>query len=247
MLSELLTRFQPNSLLPALPLAGAFVIGGLVYAALVGWACGVLKLRRGIRTNFTRKIFHVLIFSAALKIHTLGGFAAVNAFAIGVTTVVLCGIWWGTGNIIFEGMARERDEPHRAFYVFIPLLTTALGGVVANLLTEDYAVVGYLVVGWGDAVGEPVGVWFGKHEYPVLTLRSVPCTRTLEGSMAVGITAWFAAIVGLTMGLDIPVATAAVHGIIVALVSAVLEAVSPHGSDNFTVMVGAAATAWLLG
>lgn len=230
-----------------MPLAGAFVVGGLVYAALVGWGCGVLKLRCGIRTNFTRKIFHVFVFSAAMKIQLLGGFAAVNAFAIGVTAVVLCGIWRGTGNSIFEGMARERDEPHRAFYVFIPLLTTALGGVAANFLTEDYVLVGYLVVGWGDAVGEPVGAWFGRHEYPVLTLRSVSCTRTLEGSVAVGITSWFGAIVGLTMGLDMPLATAVFHGLVVAMVAVVLEAVSPHGSDNFTVMVGAAATAWLLG
>ena len=178
--------------------------------------------------------------------HTLGGFATVNAFAAGVVAVVLFGVWRGTGNIIFEGMARERDKPHRAFYVFVPLLTTALGGIVANFLTENYALVGYLVVGWGDAVGEPVGVWLGKHEYQVWTLRKVPCIRTLEGSAAVGITAWLAAIVGLTMGLDFPIATAAVHGCAIALVSMSLEAVSPHGSDNFTVMVGAAVTAWLI-
>jgi phytol kinase len=233
-------------LLPPPFQTACLLIAGAGLAMAAGLLCGWLKLRRGVRTNFTRKIFHFTIFTGAMALHVTGGWAWVNAYALGVVTVILLGVWRGAGNPIFEGMARERDEPHRAFYVVVPLLTTALGGLSSNWLAGDFALVGYLVTGWGDAIGEPAGAWLGRHEYRVPTLRRVPCTRTLEGSAAVGIAAWIAAVVSLMLGFGTALPTACLFALAIALATVVIEAVSPHGSDNFTTMLGASLLAmWL--
>jgi dolichol kinase len=80
----------------------------------------------------------------------------------------------------------------------------------------------------------------------VLTLRRVACTRTLEGSAAVGIAAWLAASLALVLGFDVPLATACLHGLAIGLITLAVEAASPHGSDNFTTMVAAALAAmWM--
>ncbi len=207
---------------------------------------GWLKMRRGIATNYTRKIFHFCIFTAAMGVHLAGGFPAVNAYAVGCVAVILYGVWRGPGHPVFEGMARERDEPHRAFYVVIPLLTTALGGLASNWIAGSYALVGYLVTGWGDAVGEPIGRWLGRHPYRVLTLRKVSCTRTLEGSAAVGAASFLAAGAALIAGFDLSAAEALWRAAVIAAATIGIEAISPHGSDNFTTMAGASVLARLL-
>jgi len=219
---------------------------GALLSFVVGQLCARLKLRRGVRTNYTRKIFHFAIFSVATGLHIAGGWPWVNAYALGVVAVILFGVWRGDGHALYEPLARERDAPHRTFYIFVPLITTALGGLVSNAVAGDFALVGYLVTGWGDAVGEPVGARWGRHPYRVLTLRRVACTRTLEGSAAVGIAAWLAASLALVLGFDVPLATACLHGLAIGLITLAVEAASPHGSDNFTTMVAAALAAmWM--
>ena len=59
-------------------------------------------------------------------------------------------------------------------------MTTAIGGVLCNLLFPRYAYIGYLVCGWGDAVGEPIGMRWGKHRYNVPSMRGVPAQRSSQ-------------------------------------------------------------------
>jgi phytol kinase len=233
--------------------------------ASVAWGAGTwsgwLKQRRGIATNYTRKIFHFTIFSCATALHAVGligsrtagategatsvGLALVNAFALGAVAVILLACWRGRGDRIYEAMARERDEPRRTLFIIVPLLTTALGGLVANLIAGDAALVGYLVTGWGDAVGEPAGRRWGRHPYRVASLGGVPAVRTLEGSAAVGIAAGLAS--ALTLGFAFGVAGGAlfVASATIGVATMIVEALSPHGTDNFTTMVASAALALL--
>lgn len=226
----------------ALALAGF----GVAVACAAGFGFGALKLRRGVRTGYTRKLFHFTIFSLATLLHAWGGWPAVNAFSCGVVAVILFGVWRGDGHPVFEALARESDAPHRAFFIIVPLLTTALGGLASNALAGDFALVGYLVTGWGDAVGEPVGRRFGRHPYRVPTLMGVPSTRSLEGSAAVGLAALLATFFTLHFAFQQPLEGAFFHASVVAAATVAIEAVSPHGTDNFTTMAGAALLArWL--
>jgi phytol kinase len=232
--------------LPDGPVALGLAVAGAAFAWICGRAGGALKLRAGIDTAYTRKLFHFAIFSAATVLHAVLGFAAVNACATGVVAVILRGVWQGDGDPVFEGMARERDEPHRAFFVIVPLASTAAGGLLANLLFGPFALVGYLVTGWGDAIAEPVGRWLGRHPYRVPSLAGVPSVRTLEGSTAVALAGSLAAAAALVLGLDVDPREAARGAVIIGLATAAIEAASPHGLDNLTTLLGAAGLAsWL--
>lgn len=233
-----------------LPELSSFTIGLLLSAAVAWLALRVAaRLRhRGIDVAHTRKVFHFLIFTTATLLHAACGLAWVNTFAGGVVLVILFGCVLaaaGGEHGLTVGLVRPRDEPHGLFFVVVPLATTALGGVASNLLFGEAALVGYLVTGWGDAVGEPAGRALGRRRYCVATLLGGPQERTLEGSLAVGLASFAAAALALAFAFSAPLVSVLSLAIIIAVVTVLVEAASPHGADNFTTMVAAAGIAWL--
>jgi phytol kinase len=224
----------------------AVVAGGLGLAWGGGLALFVARLRRrGVRVPYTRKIFHFGIFTAAAGIHAGWGLAGTNSFGAAIAALVVISVFVGEGNGLFDALARETDRPHGALFIMVPLVTTAVGGLVAALWTGPYAAVGYLVAGWGDAVGEPVGARFGRHPYRVPSLAGVPAIRTLEGSAAVFLLGWGAAALALGyLGVGGP--TLVLTGLACAGVGAAVEAISNHGLDNLTVQLAASGCAWAL-
>jgi phytol kinase len=213
---------------------------------MVGWVAAGFR-RRGMRVPYTRKIFHFGIFTGAAAVHALGGLPATNAYGTAVAALVLLAVARGDGFGLYEALARETDRPRRTLFIVVPLLTTAVGGLLSALVAGPFAAVGYLVAGWGDAVGEPVGARWGRHTYRVPSLGGVPATRSWEGSAAVLAASWVAASGALAaLGASWEVALAV--GGAVAAAAAVVEALSPHGTDNLTVQVAASVLAlWLTG
>ncbi len=228
----------PRVLLVVAPLA-------LVYLALVSWLVGYLRINRNVRTAFTRKIFHFMIFTAVSVVHLVWRLPGVTVFGIVSTLVVIYAVTRGDGFPLYEALARPADQPHRALFILVPLITTALGGIATNSFFAPYAYVGYLVCGWGDAVGEPVGSRWGRHQYRVPSFAGVKALRSLEGSSAVFLTGSLAAIIGLLAG-GVVTPTAILVGLACGGAGALVEAVSTHGLDNLTTQVAAAAVAWLL-
>lgn len=218
----------------------------LLVSSLAGVYAGWLRLRREVRAPFTRKVFHFSIFTTAGVLHVAGGLPAVSLFGGIVSLLVLYAVFRGDGFPLYEALARPTDHPHRTLFIVVPLVTTAAGGLAANLLFGSFAVVGYLVGGWGDAVGEPVGSAWGRIKYRVPSLAGVPAVRTLEGSTAVTIVGAAAAVAGLLAWGASP-ATAFGVGALCGVAGAAAEAVSHHGLDNLTIQVTASGVAyWLL-
>jgi len=213
-----------------------------IYVLLVAILVCYLKKFRKVRTPYTRKIFHFLIFTTAGIFQFRFGLSLVVLFGSIVSIFVLAAVLVGEGFVFYEALARETDRPYRTLFVLVPLFTTALGGVIINLFFPQFSFIGYLVGGWGDAVGEPVGTHWGKHRYAVPSLMGVPAQRSLEGSVAVILVSTVVAFSGLYLfGYPIPIAigTAVACG----LGSAAIEAVSNHGLDNLTIQVAAAGIA----
>ncbi len=217
----------------------------LLWGAIAASIASYLKMKRGMRTPYTRKVFHFLIFTTAGFIQWFGGMSSVMVFGCVISTLVLYALWRGDGFSFYEAMARETDAPRRSMFILIPLGTTALGGLLTNIFFPAYAFIGYLVGGWGDAVGEPVGTRFGRHRYQVPSLGGVPATRSLEGSAAVFIVGGVAASAGLMLG-GLSFAEAFGVGIVCGLAGALVEAISHHGLDNLTIQVTAAGVAAML-
>ncbi len=210
----------------------------LVWAYFCLFLAGYLKEARRLKTGYTRKIFHFLIFSSATAIQSIWGLRILCIFGGATSMIILYAILRGDGHLLYEAMAREKDAPHRTYYIIAPYCATLIGGVTSNAFFGEAALVGYLVAGLGDAVGEPIGTRFGKHTYQVPSFRGVQSTRSYEGSAAVLLVSLLAIIVVFNIS---PHLTLQGHSWLLfpglALFSAIAEAISPHGWDNAVMQI----------
>ncbi len=231
---------------PSPPMLAAGIPLGIAWAYTCLHMAGLLKRDLGFKTGYSRKAFHFTTFCCVALLHRFLGTPAVCLFGGMSSLVILYAIIRGDGNLLYEAMAREKDAPRRTYFIVAPYAATLLGGLLSNMLFGHLAVVGYLVTGLGDAVGEPVGTRYGRHKYNVPSLRGVKAQRSLEGSAAV-LLACVAAIL-LAAALN-PLFLLGPNGWwkvpALALLCALVEAVSPHGWDNLTMQVAPNFIAWL--
>ena len=232
-------EIKVRDLIIFLPASLTFIVG-------INYFAGWLKLKKGWKTNYTRKITHISNFTFLMALTFFGGYTASLIFGLLIIPYGIIIIIAGDGNIFYEAVAREQDHPYRAFYLIMPSVATIIAVLLNRTLFGDYANLGYLVAGWGDAVGEPIGVRFGRHRYKVPTLTGILCTRSIEGSAAVFTMGSFAAAFSMVvlLGVSPPLAIAA--GIAAGLGAALVEAASFHGIDNFTIQVAAVSLAYFI-
>lgn len=215
------------------------------YALLSAGITVYFKKKKGLKTSYTRKVFHLLIFCFAGFLQVFYGLPTVIILGSIVSLLVLFTVYKGNGFAFYEALARPSDRPHQTFFILIPLVTTALGGVLSNVFFLKFASIGYFIGGFGDAAGEPAGAKFGKHWYKVPSLAGVPAKRSLEGSVAVFLSSIVAGFIGFSL-LNFPVVTSLQYALICALAATAVEAVSSHGLDNLTIQVAASGVAYLL-
>jgi len=244
-MKQLLTFIESNTppIRTILTLGPVFFVWAYCSLSLAGY----LKSRMRLKTGYTRKTFHVLIFLTAATIQQTLGLPLVCLFGAMTTLILAYALLRGAGHPLYEAIAREKDEPYRTYYIIIPYLATLAGGIAGNLWFGPASLIGYLVGGLGDAAGEPVGTRWGRRRYTVPTLSSVKTTRTIEGSIGVFIASLVAVAVGILLAPGFTINPHSVALIpLIALGCALLEAVSPHGWDNATMQLGPAFMAALL-
>ena len=196
-----------------------------------------LKARVGLRTGYTRKLFHVLIFISAVFANAFGGFWAVCMFGVMVSLVVGMAVFRGAGDRLYEALAREQDGPNRTYYIIIPYFATLIGGMISNVIFGPLAVVGYLVGGLGDAAGEPAGVRWGKHPYQT-SIGGGLVKKTIEGSLAVLVASVVALLIAISITSELQFDLRSVFALpIIAVVCTLVEAFSPRGWDNVPMQV----------
>lgn len=177
-----------NELLKALVLYGSAYVLGL-------WV-----LRRNVRVNYTRKIFHFILFFFPLFLADHLPYQASTSTTLASGLIFLLCI----GTFIrplrsrsaflataYAAIDRPEDRPFTLLwistqvavtYLVIVLVVSWLGGYGKQPLIY----IAVLVAGIGDGLAEPIGVRFGKHKFRVRALftdRSY--TRSLEGSACV--------------------------------------------------------------
>lgn len=232
-MQQLIEQFFPDSSI-ILKLTLPIILLAIIAASLSGW----MKVKMKIRTPYTRKTFHFIIFSAAGLLQYYFGLHAVSllggiVFVLVLITVIAGGRLW-----FYTALARETDKPHEKKFILFPLIATVAGGVLSNIFFPATAYIGYFVGGWGDAIGEPVGTKWGKHRYTVPTLFGVRATRSLEGSLAVMLVSSFIAFICLSnFSATFSFASIFSGSIICGIAAACVEAVSSHGLDNLTIQL----------
>lgn len=192
-----------------------------------------------------RKIIHASVFTGAAVVYLLRGFWGVVLYGSVLSLLISVGVALGPGFFIHDWLARQEDGDARVRSVMVPLVATALGGLLSTLLVGDYAVVGFLACGWGDAVGEPAGKRWGRHWYaPPLRSPEVK-KRSVEGSLAVFAAGAFGAMVALLI-LGAPPIGAVGVGLLCGGAAAVAEGSSGPRTDNLWVQVIPSVLAWWL-
>lgn len=216
------------------------IILGALLALVWSYSClsvaAHLKAKARLRTGYTRKLFHSLIFTSAVFVHALGGFWAVCVFGCMVSLVVGLAVFRGRGNRLYEALARRQDGPHRTYYIVVPYFATLIGGMVSNMFFGPLAVMGYLVGGLGDAAGEPAGLRWGRHPY--LTSNSSRVAKTFEGSAAVLAASTVALSIGVAISPELSFGVRSLIALpVIAIVCTFVEAFSPRGWDNVPMQV----------
>jgi phytol kinase len=232
---------------PSLKLILWLLPSSFIFGLFILFFAGILKKDFKVRTGLTRKLFHFVVFGSAGIIQFFIGLPATLVFGGGISLVVLYALLKGDEHILYEALARESDEPTRARYVIMPYFATLFGGLTVNLLFIPlHSLSGYLVTGLADAIGEPVGVKWGKHKYKVPSLSGFVSYRSIEGSLAVFLSVFF---IFLFISILSSVVFTTLLFTMILLSSAVVtlvEALSPHGWDNFTTMiVGSLLSFWI--
>jgi phytol kinase len=223
-----------------LPNPNAITLGALL-ALVWSYSClslaADLKIRARLRTGYTRKLFHVLIFTSAVFVQTFAGFWGVCVFGLMVSLVVGLAVFRGQGDRLYEALAREQDGPDRTYYIVVPYFATLIGGMTSNVIFGPLAMVGYLVGGLGDAAGEPAGIRWGKHPYTIPG-RGGSVNKTFEGSLAVLAASLIALIIGVAISpqLNFELRSLIVLPVI-AIVCTLVEAFSPRGWDNVPMQI----------
>jgi len=137
----------------------------------------------------------------------------------------------------FLANTRKSDAPYEAFYFWSSWLLSMAALAVVQLVVDDITITrtAALLVGIGDGIAEPIGRRLGWHKYRVPSLTiGTPAIRSWEGSASVfaGCFLTYLACFGWE---SVPSAAA------IALLLTFVEAISPHGLDNLTIPVAAAA------
>lgn len=232
--------------IPPFPQILVYILVSATAILASGFLSGALKRYGGWKTGYTRKTLHFLIFFTAVGLHIRGGMPAVNMLGIGMGIFVLLSVKAGEGNFFFEAMAREKDFPRRGYFIIVPYLTTAAGGIVSNLLFGLSSIMGYVLCGSADAVAEPVGLRFGKHRYEVPSLRKVRTSdRSLEGSLSIFIVSVILSAFFFLFLYHLPLAKAFLSSLLLSFAVVTVEAFSFHGADNFTIQITASGLTYL--
>jgi phytol kinase len=132
------------------------------------------------------------------------------------------------------------DVGRKTYGVFYYALSITILVVLLWDNHPQYAVIGVMVMSWGDGMAALIGKRFGKHTFVHLGNK-----RSLEGSFAMFVTSVMVmiGIFGLTHGIhtrDIGIAMP------VAAIAALLEAYSPGGTDNISVPLSSAGLSYIL-
>ena len=200
----------------------------------------ILALGEGLRrelklgVEFTRKFVHIGVGMVAFLLVALfqnWQFAIIPPLVFIVVNLI------SYRRQIFSGMETGLKGQFGTVYfpvsfaILIPILWQFPAILVTSLMPMT----------WGDAFAAIIGKRFGAHTYSAMGQ-----TKSIEGSLAMFVFS-FVAVTLTFLIFYAPLTTSLIVGIVVALVTTMVEAFSPWGLDNLTVPIASAILLMLLG
>jgi phytol kinase len=234
-INELLSEF-----ISGLPGFGSLL---LLLLAFFAWAflCSevsvYLKTKRALRTGYTRKTYHFLVFISAAAINLVFGFSGVCLFGIIVSCFIFYALFRRKASGLYLALAREADHPNSALYVIIPYFSTLSGGILINYFFPELVILGYLVCGVADASGEVIGTRLGKHKFTVRILNIHKSVKSLEGSGSIFLFSFLIYLVYSLVAGPSPDFGMILWIMLSSLIVTIAEILTPKGFDNLSIQI----------
>ncbi len=234
-----------------------FIKVGMNFA--IWYACGLLVLKRGVKTNYTRKIVHFSLLLLPFLMDMFRGPSngasneSGNNFlltAIGLFSGLLYLLLFiqpirnrvKVLNTAFLSVDRPEDRPHTISWLTIQttanfLVSLPFYAYLKTIQKMELLFIPMLINGIGDGLAEPIGIRFGKHKYKTYALfTKKKYERSIEGSACVFITVLLTIIVFSFSFSPIQFIIALIT---IPILMTLAEAIAPHSWDNpFLSLVG---------
>jgi dolichol kinase len=217
---------------------------GLLFSLALCYVNGLLVERYNIKVNYTRKVYHFFVIFYALYgylviryeptpttdsiwglVTTLSWFIYLPALRERVPFI----------RTMFRSLDRPEDRPYTLRWIFLQFvlgfaIIIPMSFALAGLGQRHLIGIPTLINGFGDGLAEPIGVRFGKHKYQVRALfTDKRYTRSLEGSLCVLLSGFFAVLVYQASFTPTQLAVALAT---IPLAMTLAEAFSPHTVDT---------------
>jgi phytol kinase len=197
----------------------------------------------GLHPDLTRKVIHI-----GAGMWVFGVLVLFDRWEIGIlpfaTFILLNYVFYRYR--LLKSMDASSSSPGTVYFaISVTLLFGLLWRPDGPVDRAPIAVAGVMAMTWGDSLAALIGKRYGQHQYQV----GKSC-RTWEGSAAMFLGSTIAMFLVLLLlpgsalsPTSVPIGTGAAFGtaLIGAACATVAEAVSPHGTDNLSVPLVAAA------
>jgi dolichol kinase len=200
------------------------LVGTLTMAKFIGG-------KAGLNAETQRKLIHTglglyaltfpLLFNEAWEVATLCGIAALFFVAVRVVPAMKRSVGSGLHGV-------ERFSLGELFFAFsIGLVFTLADGNVVLYIVP------MAILALSDAAAALVGVGYGRNIFAI-----EKGTKSVEGTVVFFLTAWLIALIAILLLSDADRVTVVAVSFIVAVVGALVEAISWKGLDNLFVPIG---------
>ncbi len=149
----------------------------------------------------------------------------------------------------FSAMDSEKESPGTVYFAISITILFLLGWRNQVLDYRFVILPAIMVMTWGDALASLIGRFQGKHHYHIMGGQ-----KSYEGSVAMLITGFLAVLISLLVlrnsGMSLPPGEWTINKMALlsagtALITTLVEAVSPAGTDNLFVPLIGALFLWL--
>jgi phytol kinase len=195
----------------------------------------------GIQPDLTRKFIHI-----GAGMWTFGVLALFNSWQIGIipfASFIFLNYLFYRYRLV-AAMDTSSSSPGTVYFAISVTLLFAVFWRPMLIDTVPIATAGVMAMTWGDALAALIGKNYGKHKY-----QFGESTRTWEGSIVMFVTSAIVIFLVLTLlpasflspnSLTWETWKVLVASFLAACAATLVEAVSPHGTDNLTVPLVAA-------
>jgi len=223
-------------------------------AASYTYALSLLALGEGLRRLFgikpdlTRKLIHI---SAGMWV-----FGVLLLFKHWQIGIIPFATFIGVNYLLYRyrvigAMDTEDSSPGTVYFaISVTLLFGLFWRPDSPVDHVSIAVAGVMAMTWGDALAALIGKRFGKHQYQIGS-----SVRSWEGSLAMFLASAIVIFLVLLflpssflspLAMSVGVEKALLTALISAGFATLVEAISPHGTDNLSVPLVTVGVIWLL-